>query len=317
MSDYGMVKDYNPLAGIDVSFSHYVAERKRSEEKHMINGVPDYAFALDYELRSKIMQIPHFYSVSKKIVESKVAQEIQRINQQGVAAGPGQFAEIYRMGAECAKTLGIGTPNIYIVNNTEINAYTIAADDASPLVVLYSGIIERMSDGELKAVIAHECGHIHNNHSVLKNVVNLLLNSGSGIVGFMLSAANSLLMTLWTRAQEITADRAAAICADNPEDVARMHEKLLYGGIIGKTYTLDYAALRAQLDMTLENPSRFLEVESNHPSAIRRIFAGMLFDECETLFSWRPELRKPGAAAMSRKEVDDKCRKLVNIVDNK
>jgi len=317
MSAYEMEKDYNPLASIDVSFGHYVAEKKRSEEKHRINGVPDYAFALDYELRSKIMQIPHFYSISKKIVETQVAQEMQRINQKGVAVGLGQFEEIYRMGTECAKTLGIGTPNIYIINDTSINAYTVAADDVSPLIVLYSGTVERMSDGEVKAIIAHECGHIHNNHSVLKTVISFLLNSGSGAVGLMLSAANVLLMQLWTRAQEITADRAASICADDLEDVMRMHEKLLYGGIMGKTYKLDYTALRAQLDMTLENPSRFLEVNSDHPSTIRRIFAGMLFDECETLFSWRPELRKPGVAVSSRKEVDDKCRKLVNIVDNK
>lgn len=315
MSGYE-TRNANPLGCIDTSFRHYVAKKKMSEEKHMVNGVPDYAFALDYEMRSKIMQIPHFYSISKKIVETQVTLHLQQINQDGVAAGPSQFAEIYSMGVECAKTLGIGTPNIYIVNNPQINAYTIATDDVSPLIVLNSGIVERMSDGELKAVIAHECGHIHNNHGVLQYVVQVLLGS-AGKLGFVISVANILLMQMWTRAQEITADRAACICADNIQDVHGMHEKILYGGILGKTYQLDYAALRAQLDMTLDNPSRILEILKDHPSTLRRIFAGMLFEECETFFAWRPELRNPDISVISRQEADDKCRKLVNIMDNK
>jgi hypothetical protein len=80
-----------------------------------------------------------------------------------------------------------------------------------------------MSPGELKCVIAHECGHIHNRHAVYKTIIRVLLDSSGGFV----SAANTILMQLWTRAGEITADRAAMICADSIEDAIRVNKKFL------------------------------------------------------------------------------------------
>lgn len=306
----------NPLCHIDTSFERYLMKRKVLESEHCINGIPDYAFALDYELHDKIIKIPHFYSMSKKITESLVAQRIQIVNQQGIAAGPNQFADIYKMGADCAKILGIGIPNIYVINDTNMNAYTLAADDASPLIVLHSGIIERLTSGELKCVIAHECGHIHNNHTVLQTVIRTILDGGTGVAGFILSLANMALMQFWTRAEEITADRAAVICSDDVEDAYSVNVKLLYGSVIGREYDINYAALRKQLDMTLDNPSRILEIYSDHPSSLRRIFAEMAFAECETLYHWRPEFQQPDMRVRSREEVEEKCKKLVNIVEN-
>lgn len=311
------IEKRNPLANIDTSFFHYVERRKNVAQAHMENGIPDYAFALDYELRAKILKIPHFYSISKKITETMVAQEMQKMNQEGLAVGPNQYPDIYQMGVECAKRLGIGIPNIYVLGNPNMNAYTIAADDTSPMVVILSGLIERMTPAELKCVIAHECGHIHNNHAVFKTVVNAILSSGSGILGFALTAANLALMQFWTRAGEITCDRAALICSDHLEDAYCVNGKLLSGGILGRNDELNYEALRSQLDLTLDNPSRIYEINSDHPSALRRIFAEMAFAECEVLYRWRPELKQPDMRVYSRKETDEKCQKLVNILDNK
>ncbi len=308
----------SPLDNIDVSFANYVNKRKTSDQEHMINGVPDYSFALDYELRAKLLNIPHFYSISKKITSTFVAQEIQALNQQALAVGPNQFPEIYQMGVECAHKLGIGVPNIFVLNSPgTMNAYTIAADDASPIIVLYSAIIERTTPGELKAVIAHECGHIHNNHGVMKTVVNCILNGFTGTLGFALSVANMALMQLWTRAGEVTADRAAMICADNVEDSINVESRLLTGGLMGDKYSVNIDALREQLEITMNNPSKIQEILSDHPSAVRRIFAEKEFEECETFYKWRPELKRIDGIVRSKEETDARCKKLINILDNK
>lgn len=320
MLDYKIDTDQSPVEAIDTSFEHYVAKRKREAGIHMNGTVPDYAFALDYELRSRLDQIPHFHELCKKIASTSETRAMQIMNQGALQAGPGQFPEIYQIGVECAHRLGIGIPNIYIAKGSEINAYTIASDDTSPLLVLYTGIVDRMTPGELKAVIGHECGHIHNRHLVYQSVVNRILSGASGLAGsILLSLANISLMQFWTRAAEVTADRAALICADDFQDAFQANAKLASGGPLNAAYgkTADMDAIYEQLSMTLDNPSRLMEIQSDHPAFARRIFCDREFEQCEVLYSWRPDKKKPGMKVRSKSETDARCRKLVNIVRNK
>lgn len=310
----------SPLKGMNISFSDYVAQKAREDSAHMTGGIPDYAFALDYELREKLNKIPHFNSLCKKIMATVETRETQYFNQTALAAGPYQYPEIYEMGLDCAKRLGIGVPNIFVYNNTVMNASTYASDITSPMIILNSGIVERMTPGELKCVIAHECGHIHNQHCVYKGVINTILSSGTGVLGTVLSYANIALMQFWTRACEITADRAALICCDDVRDAVNVQAKLLSGGLLGgsmKDQEINIDAFRDQLEKTFSNPARLYEILSDHPSSIRRIFASKEFEECETFYRWRPEMKKPGGIMRSKEETDDRCRKLVNIVNNK
>lgn len=308
---------FSPLEHMDLNFTHYVDRRKAMEQRHMVNGIPDYSFALDNELREKLKSIPGFYAVSKRICATIVARQIQLINQQGLAAGPDQFPEIYDMGVDCARCLGIGVPNIFVVNDTSINAYTVAVDDVSPIIVLHSGIVERMTPGELKCVIGHECGHIHNQHGVYKTVLSSVLNGGKGTVGLVLSTANLALMRFWTRAGEVTADRAALICADSVDDAESVNKKLIYGATINTNYEVNLEALRVQLEETFSNPTRIMEVMSDHPNSIRRVIADKEFEECEIFYQWRPELKKPGVVMRTKEETDLRCRKLINVLENK
>lgn len=324
----------SPLDLIDTSFENYVRRREATAASHTVNGVPDYAFAMDYELRQKLMQIPHFYSLARKITDSLTSRMQQIVNQDGVAVGPTQFPEIYQMGVDCAHKLGIGVPNMYIVNDNTMNAGAYSVDRASPLITINSGIIERLTPGELKAVIAHECAHVHNEHYVLKCLVDAIMNSaGSLIPGgqLLISASNLALMNFWTRAGEITCDRAAMICCENIQDAINVNFKLLSGGLLNNSAEMDLDALREQMEEIFNSPTRILElgqisVNNNgsisaylldHPNSMRRVFADLEFAECEVFYSWRPDMKKPGAVIRSKKETDDRCRKLVNILQNK
>ena len=304
----------SPLSYINVSFSDYITKRKQDEAKHQINNIPDYAFPLDYTLHDKLNSIPMFESICKSITSTILTQEIESMNQVAVAVGPNQFPEIYQMVVDCAHRLGIGIPNTYILNYNEMNAYTIAVDDASPMIVLYSGLVERFQNhpGELKAVIAHECGHIHNNHSVYKSVINAMTN-GFGNINRLVSGAAKLMMTQWTRATEVTADRAALICCDDPQDFIDSQATLLSGGMLNMDYKLNLDALRKQLEESTNNPTRIEEMFRDHPSGIRRIFLGEEFIKSDVLYSWRPEWKKPGMTVEPISKVNDRCKKIVNI----
>ena len=95
----------SPLERIDTSFANYVKRREEESGKHRTGGVPDYGFALDYELRKKLDAIPHFKTISKKILSTLVTRQIQIYNQSGLAVGPDQYPKIYQMGVDCAHTL--------------------------------------------------------------------------------------------------------------------------------------------------------------------------------------------------------------------
>ena len=98
----------SPLIDLDYHFASYLKKRKANLAKHMQgNGLPDYAYKMDYEYRKKLDSIPGVYDTAKKICSSMVAQELQRSNLNDLAVGPNQFPEIYKIACDCAKKLGI------------------------------------------------------------------------------------------------------------------------------------------------------------------------------------------------------------------
>ena len=75
-------------------------------------------------------------------------------------------------------------------------------------------------------------------------------------------------------------------------------------------------ALRKQLDGVLNNPAKVLELTTDHPTGVRRIFLDEEFSQCEVLYDWRPEFRHPDTVARSKRETDERCKRIVNILDN-
>ena len=308
----------SPLDGINTSFSFYVEQRKAGESAHMVRGVPDYAFPLDYELRRRMKAIPGFERLCRNVLEMEETRMTQLMNYNALAVGPGQFPEIYEMGRDCARRLGIGIPNIYIVNDEVFNAQTVALDDVSPLIILYRPMVERLTPGELKCIIGHECGHVHNRHSLfvsLIDAVNPLNGSPKNIPALLLSEANRMLMNTWSRAMEVTADRAGMICADSVEDAISCNRKLVYNSLTDRDRTLDLEALRDQVEESMSNPAKMLLYAQTHPASARRIFMDIEFSECELFYRWRPELRKPETAVRTLEETNERCKKLVGLTE--
>lgn len=309
----------NPLNFVKVDFGAYVKKMRMKDDAHRINGIPDYAFPLDLKLREELRKIPLFYSISKKVAVHTEARYRQIETASAVLAGPSQFPDIYEMGQDCAKRLGIGAPNIYITHDQSINAYTYASDTVTPTIVLHSGMVERMTPGELKCVIGHECGHVHNEHMVYQSICNVLANllTGRNMIIHLLSATNILMFYEWSRAAEVTCDRAAMICADNIEDAINVNKKLAYGTFMNREDEVSIDDLRSQLEELSTVASVATELYNSHPSSIRRVLTSDEFSRCELLYQWRPELKKPGMVLRTKKETDALCAKYVAVFKEK
>jgi Zn-dependent protease with chaperone function len=87
-----------------------------------------------------------------------------------------------------------------------------------------------MTDEEVQAVIAHECGHIVCHHVLYHTIGNALLNGALLIPGMnTLSIPLQLAFFHWLRCSEFSADRAALAYTEDPDLVARVMMRLAGG----------------------------------------------------------------------------------------
>lgn len=311
----------DPTSCVNCSFAAYLQQKKAIEAKRMDgHGIPNYAFSLDYETRKKLDSIPGFYTAAKTITSSYVVQEIGQMSRTALAVGPDQFPEIYAIAKDCAGKLGIAVPNVFIDNEMSFNAYTFASDDVEPVVVIHNGLRNLLTLSELKFIIGHECGHIHNYHTAYEYLSQLILSVGVGAtssinatLASLLSFGSTAALSAWSRAAEVSADRAGMICADSAEDSYSAIAKCLYGGTIGKADSVNIEAIMDQLKYTMSNIAKYDELFSSHPSSARRLKAMQEFSECAVYYEWRPDLKKPGQVQRTKSDTDLRCKQYIDL----
>jgi heat shock protein HtpX len=92
-----------------------------------------------------------------------------------------------------AQHAGIGMPEVGIFNSPEPNAFATGARRDNALVAVSTGLLTRMSDKELQAVLGHEITHVSNGDMVtlalIQGVVNTFVIVLSRIVGNIIDRA--------------------------------------------------------------------------------------------------------------------------------
>ena len=88
-----------------------------------------------------------------------------------------------------ANTAGIGMPEVAIYDSPDINAFATGANRNNALVAVSTGLLGRLSRGELEAVLGHEVSHVANGDmvtlSLIQGVVNTFVIFFSRIIGFL------------------------------------------------------------------------------------------------------------------------------------
>src|SRR5450759_4670073 len=69
---------------------------------------------------------------------------------------------VYNLVENLCISTGMTTPKINIINDDSLNAFASGIDQRTYSISLSKGIIEKLNDEELEAVIAHELTHIRN-----------------------------------------------------------------------------------------------------------------------------------------------------------
>jgi len=89
--------------------------------------------------------------------------------------------ELYRMVHDLSQEAEIPMPKVYIVPSNSPNAFATGRDPEHAAVAVTQGILKVLQPEELKAVIAHELGHVKNRDSLIMTIAATI----AAAVGFI------------------------------------------------------------------------------------------------------------------------------------
>lgn len=299
----GSLENINPLLDIDTEFRSYLNAYNRSFEKHMVSGQLDYAFESDYAVRQKISGLGGWGRLSKAINQNDIAAEAKHLFMKCDQAGALKYPEIYEIVKKCAERLELNLPIAFVRTDADKPlAYSITTDVIDDCIVLSDWMVHNCSEDELNLVIGCECGRLQNNHSAYNWAFTYLNYNRSVYVPIERSnksnVSNHLVRSLieWMRYGDITADRAAMICLDEPGRFCEILCSLYNKGYVdfyGRQETsLDAKKLAERSNELFSVQPRDLRPDAGLSELERRVLASNEFLNCDTLFEWRPDLER-------------------------
>lgn len=208
---------------------------------------------------------------------------------------------VYNLVENVAMTAGMKMPAVNIIEDDSLNAFASGISSKTYTISLSRGIIERLDDDELEAVIAHEMTHIRN-RDVRLLIISIIFvgifafitegllrslrfgaiggrsrnkNSGPAIIIIIaLAAIGWLLTTLFrfalSRKREYLADAGAAELTRKPHSLASALRKVSGDPVIEAVKRKDVA------QMFIENPglkkkASLAGLFATHPPISKRI----------------------------------------------
>jgi len=82
--------------------------------------------------------------------------------------------ELYRVVENLCITVGLPTPKIYILEESQPNAFTTGRDKNHAVIAVTRGLLEKLDKTELEGVISHELSHIGNKDALLQTMIVIL-----------------------------------------------------------------------------------------------------------------------------------------------
>lgn len=189
----------------------------------------------DQKATAALGKVPGLALATRKIMEYGLERIFYLENTaDNVRVTDKMFPKLHRYLLWGCKILGIEhEPEMYVTNDPVPNAYTYG--HSRPFIVLTSGLVDMLDEQERLFVIGHELGHIRFGHVLytvlaenIRVVIDLIGRATLG-VGSLLGTGLALPLLDWYRKAELSADRAALLCAQEKDVAFRTFMKLAGG----------------------------------------------------------------------------------------
>ncbi|MDZ8051939.1 MAG: M48 family metallopeptidase [Aulosira sp. ZfuVER01] len=202
-------------------------------------GISSEAFKhpLDRQAEQALRNLPGFDLIARKFVEF-LYERPQLVYLMGntIQVGPRQYSTIYQMFRECVRDLDIyPEPTLFVLQNPQANSYALGQEN--PYIVINTGILDLLDEVEIRAVLAHELGHIKCGHTILIQMAIWAMGAASALGELTFGIGNLVTQGLiyaffeWRRKAELSADRAALLVMDDLNPVMSSMMKVSGGSI--------------------------------------------------------------------------------------
>lgn len=163
-----------------------------------------------------------------------------------------QFRNYYSMVKELAENAQLPMPKVYVINESQPNAFATGRNPENAAVAATVGIMKILNERELRGVMAHELAHVKNRDTLISTIsatvagaiasiaqFGMMFGGGHNANGernvnpllgmlmmFLAPLAASLIQMAISRAREFEADRMGADISRDPKALASALEKI-------------------------------------------------------------------------------------------
>jgi len=183
------------------------------------------------------MNLWAYWNSDKMVLRMYNAQEV----------GPTDAPEFYNMVAELAQRADLPMPRVYLIDETQPNAFATGRNPEHAAVAATTGILRMLSARELRGVMAHELAHVKNRDILTSTISATVAGAISALAQFgmffggdrerpnfvvqlvimiLAPLAASLIQMAISRAREFGADRGGAEISGDPEALAAALRKI-------------------------------------------------------------------------------------------
>ncbi|GAB4061127.1 zinc metalloprotease HtpX [Uliginosibacterium sediminicola] len=157
---------------------------------------------------------------------------------------------LYNMVADLARRAQLPMPRVYLINEVQPNAFATGRNPEHAAVAATAGIIQLLSERELRGVMAHELAHVKHRDILISTISATMAGAISALANFAMffggrdsegrpanpiagilvallaPLAASLIQMAISRAREYEADRGGAEISGDPGALASALEKI-------------------------------------------------------------------------------------------
>ena len=244
-------------------------------EGHKLAGISPKAWQhpADRAATAALASIPYLDQVVRKLIELGYERALrQSYLGSSVRLGEDQLGDVWREHALAYATLDMpDVPALYLTQIPFANAGAIGAKQ--PIVVVQSGLVRLLDSSQRRAVFAHEAAHILSDHQLYGTALLILLHLGSAALPLPLIPVRTALLE-WSRAAELSCDRAAALVTRDPLAVCRTLMSIAGGAMVDQLDLDVFMKQGLEYDEKgsgLERLTRLLiDLGLTHPMPVRR-----------------------------------------------
>jgi Zn-dependent protease with chaperone function len=272
-----------------------------------------YQHPADRAATAALKKIPYLDQVVRKLIALGYERALRAASLgSAVRLGQEQLPGIWVLHRQVFNALDLErVPDLYLTQFPIANAFAIGTE--RPIVVLNSELVRILDDEGQRVVLAHEAAHIQSDHVLYRQALAILLMLGSSmrlpfLAGLPLLAIQLALLE-WSRAAELSCDRAAALVTRDPLAVCRAM-MVIAAGEAAEDLNLD-AFIAQGMEYSdagsgLERLTKLLQdLRITHPMPVRRV--RMLLDwvrEGEYDRMVRGDYLRRGEEPSAREEAD-------------